>query len=309
MELSIIVPVYNSESIVEETVSHILRFLDKEGLEGEVLLINDGSKDASWERIQGIAEQEERVVAIDLLQNYGQHTAVFCGIEMARGRYLVTLDDDLQNPPQEVRKLYNKAREGYDLVFGRFPQKQHASHRKFGTKVINYLNRKIFHKPDHIILSNFRIFTSEVANRVKGFKTYYPYIPGLLLLSAQRMANVETEHHPRKVGASNYNLWKIAKLVSRLLFNYSSYPLRLLTGFGFVISFLSFLWGVGVIIKDLYFGVEVEGWTTLVVLISFLGGFMIILLGVIGEYIARVMTQLSLSAPYQISRIVGQKHE
>jgi hypothetical protein len=171
--------------------------------------------------------------------------------------------------------------------------------------VVNDLNRRIFQKPDHITLSNFRIFTREVADRVKGFKTYYPYIPGLLLLSAQRMANVETEHHPRKVGGSNYNFWKIAKLVSRLLFNYSSYPLRLLTGFGFFVSALSFLWGIGVIIKDLYFGVEVKGWTTLVVLISFLGGFIIVLLGVIGEYIARIMSQLSLSAPYQISRVVG----
>lgn len=213
---------------------------------------------------------------------------------------MITMDDDLQNPPEELIKLINKIAEGYDLVFGQFHQKMHAGVRKLGTRVIAHLNAQIFGKPKEIKLTNFRIFTRDTAQRLLSYKTNYPYIPGLLLLHASNMANVETEHHARLIGDSNYTLWRIIKLVSRLLFNYSSYPLKIASSVGTSISVLSFLLGLFFIFKALVIGSSVEGWTTIVVLVSFLSGFIIVMIGIIGEYLARIMNQLASDVPYQI---------
>ncbi|MEM9022741.1 MAG: glycosyltransferase family 2 protein [Bacteroidota bacterium] len=304
---SIIIPVYNSEEIVEKTVRETAASMEANGLRYELILINDASRDRSWEKIRDLAQAMPHITAVNFLKNYGQHTAVYCGIEQARGDFLITMDDDLQNPPSELIKLVNKINEGYDLVFGKFPVKQHGGTRKLGSKVIGYLNTKNFQKPKDITLTNFRIFTRATAERVRNYNTFYPYIPGLLLMFSSRIANTATEHHPRTVGKSNYSLWKIAKLVARLLFNYSSYPLKVLTTVGFFISALSFMAGVGFIVKNLVMGVTVQGWTTLVVLISFLCGFILIMLGVMGEYIARIMNQLSVSGSYHIKEVV--EHE
>jgi len=301
---SVVIPVYNSEPIVENTVAQTIEVFRQHNLKYEILLVNDGSKDRSWEKISELARKTEGVVAINFLKNYGQHTAVYCGIVHAKGDYLITMDDDLQNPPQEVIKLINKIKEGYDLVFGKFPVKRHGFSRKLGSKVIGYLNEKIFSKPKDITLTNFRIFTKATAERLKEYRTFYPYIPGLLLMFSSRVANTETEHHARMVGKSNYTIFTILKLVSRLLFNYSSYPLKVLSAVGIGVSLVSFLGGLVYILKSFFLGVNVQGWTTLVVLISFLSGFILIILGVMGEYLVRILNQLSASASYQVVDVV-----
>jgi polyisoprenyl-phosphate glycosyltransferase len=195
---SIVIPVYNSELIVEKTVERTIQAFNDFGLSCEILLINDGSTDNSWKILEQLANTHPQVISIDLLKNYGQHTAVFCGIKRSKGDFIITMDDDLQNPPEEIIKLIKKIHKKYDLVFGKFPSKKHASYRKLGTIIINYLNEKIFDKPKDITLTNFRIFTKEVAQRVASYNTFYPYIPGLLLMFSSTIGNVETEHHQEK---------------------------------------------------------------------------------------------------------------
>lgn len=302
---SIVIPVYRSEKVVGTTVDTILKLAKTEGFRVEIVLVNDGSPDNSWSVIEDLAQDHEAVIAINLLKNYGQHTAVYCGIAESKGDFIITMDDDMQNPPSELPKLIYKIHEGYDLVFAEFAEKKHAGYRKLGTLLIGYLNKEIFGKPKELKLTNFRIFTKATAKRVLEYKTNYPYIPGLLLLNAGKMGNVMTEHHVREIGTSNYNLIRILQLVSRLLFNYSSYPLKLVSGSGIVISLLSFLAGLGYMFKALFAGVQVEGWTTLVVLLSFLCGFILIMLGVMGEYLARILNQQAVSKPYQIREIVN----
>lgn len=301
---SIVIPVYRSEEIIEKTVATILQVAKNNLLQVEIILVNDGSPDNSWEVIRKLAIDNAEVKSINFLKNYGQHTAVYCGIAESKGDFMITMDDDMQNPPKEIIKLIAKMDEGYDLVFGEFKQKMHAGFRKLGTRFIGYLNQEIFGKPKSLKLTNFRIFNRATANRLLAYKTNYPYIPGLLLMSASTMANVVTEHHSREIGASNYTLIKILRLVSRLLFNYSSYPLKIVSGSGIVISLLSFLAGFTYIVKSLITGVQVEGWTTLVALISFLCGFILIMLGVMGEYLARILNQQSVNQPFQIRETV-----
>ncbi|MEX2596289.1 MAG: glycosyltransferase family 2 protein [Salibacteraceae bacterium] len=300
MIYSIIIPVYRSEKIIGKTVEKTLEVMRKHELSAEVVLVNDGSPDHSWEVISELAKVHKEVKAINFLRNYGQHTAVYCGIAESKGDFIITMDDDMQNPPEEIIKLIDKINEGYDLVFAEFKQKMHGGLRKMGTRVIWYLNAEIFGKPKDLKLTNFRIFTRETANRMLQYRTNYPYIPGLLLMHASKMANVVTDHRAREIGDSNYTLWRIAKLVSRLLFNYSSYPLKVMSVLGIAMSGISFLVGLFVIIKALFIGSDVQGWSTIVVLLSFLSGFILVMLGIMGEYIARMMNQMATNVPYQI---------
>tara|TARA_B110000046_G_scaffold180751_1_gene211835 strand:+ start:751 stop:1674 length:924 start_codon:yes stop_codon:yes gene_type:complete len=302
---SLVIPVYKSELIIEKTISRIIGFSELKGFKIELVLVNDGSPDKSWSIIETAAQNDSRIKAINLLKNYGQHTAVYCGIKESMGDFIITMDDDLQNPPEELHHLIEKIHEGYDLVFAEFNQKMHAGFRKLGTRLVSYLNNKIFGKPKDLKLTNFRIFTRATANRLIAYKTNYPYIPGLLLMSASKMANVKTEHHAREIGSSNYTLMRILKLMARLLFNYSSYPLKMVSGAGIFISVMSFFAGLFFIAKSVFLGVDVEGWTTIVALLSFLCGFILIMLGIMGEYLARIMNQLASSEPYQIREIVG----
>lgn len=302
---SIVIPVYKSKDVVGITVDEILKVLSLHSINGEIILVNDGSPDDSWQVIRTLAERHDNVVAIDLLRNYGQHTAVYCGIANAKGDYIITMDDDMQNPPSEIPKLIEKIAEGYDLVFGKFKQKMHGPFRLLGTKLVGYLNQQIFGKPKELTLTNIRIFTRKTAQLMLNYRTNYPYIPGLLLMHASKIANVEVVHQKREIGSSNYTLFRILKLVTRLLFNYSSFPLQVISGAGVIVSFLSFCAGMFYIIKGIAQGASVPGWTTIVVLLSFLCGFILVVLGVMGEYLARMMNQMANSQSFLIRQKVG----
>jgi polyisoprenyl-phosphate glycosyltransferase len=307
MMYSIIIPVYKSQNIIAETITKTIDELKKCNVHFEIILINDGSPDNSWEVIKKLIQEYKEIKAINLIKNYGQHNAVLCGFEHAKGDYIITMDDDLQNPPSEIIHLINTIKDSdFDLVFGKFKEKKHANYRKLGSKVIGYLNEKVFDKPKDITLTNFRIIKKEVVSRVLEHKTSYPYIPGLLLMYASNIGNILVEHHDRSEGKSNYTFSKILNLVARLLLNYSSYPLRLLSTIGIAISFFSFLLGLIYLVKGFILGSEVQGWTTLVVLTSFLGGFIIILLGIIGEYLSRILEQISTSKSYHIKEIINE---
>lgn len=308
-KISILIPVYNSEQIVAKTVTVLLEELRQLPYDHEVILVNDGSPDNSWTVIQKIAKTTPAVKSVNLLKNYGQHTAVFCGMGYASGDYLVTMDDDLQNPPSEIIKLIRKIEEGFDVVFGRFPQKRHAEYRKLGSKFVNYLNGKIFGKPKDLVLSNFRIFTKDVAERVLGYRTNYPYIPGLLLMHANSFANVETNHEARSIGTSNYTIFKILRLVSRLLINYSAYPLNLLTGIGIGTAVLSFINGAVIFVKALYHSTSVPGWASIMIVLSLLNGLTIIMLGIIGIYISRTLNQVSSANSFFVKEVVSADFE
>ena len=303
MKYSVIIPVYNSESLIVNTSEDVINFFESKGLDFELILVNDGSTDNSWGVISGLAVYPS-VISVDLLKNYGEHTAIYCGIRVSEGDFVITMDDDGQNPAEEIIHLINKIGDGYDLVFADYESKKHATYRRLGTKLVDYFNRKIFDKPADLKLTNFRIFTREVGNRVGAHNTAYPYIPGLLLLSASSYANVICSHKARVGGKSNYNVWKILKLLARLLFNYSSWPLKILTLTGAVISTLSFVTGLVYLLKNIILGTEVRGWTTLVVLVSFLGGYIIVMLGVIGEYMSRMLNQVSSDQSYYIDKII-----
>ncbi|RMG85609.1 MAG: glycosyltransferase [Chloroflexi bacterium] len=302
---SAVIPVYNSERIVGETIDRTAAFFEAQGWDYEIICINDGSPDNSWEVLRQKAEENPRVIAINLLHNYGQHTAVFAGFQHCSGDYVITLDDDLQNPPEEITHLVHKVLEGYDVVYGKFRRKQHAGYRRMGSRLIAQVNQRVFGQPKDLTVTNFRILRRDVIERIVNYRTNYPYITGLSLMFSSRRANVEVEHHPRKVGGSNYNWRRILALVMRILFNYSSWPLRFVSTIGFAVAALSFLAGVYFLVRALLGGISVPGWATVVVLLSFLSGINIIIVSMLGEYLIRLVQQVSDSHVYHLKDIIN----
>ena len=305
MKYSVVIPVFNSEKFVSETINRTECFFKKKELSYEIILVNDGSSDDSWGVIEELARKHPAITAINLLRNYGQHNANLCGFRHASGEWIITMDDDLQNPPEEIIKLIEKSKNGHPLVIGKFKQKQHASHRKVGSRLIQLINRRIFHTPNSIVLSNFRLIHKSVVDRVCEYKTAYPYVPGLVVMFSHNIANVDVEHNPRMDSKSNYNGIRIAKLVCTILFNYSSFPLRIMTIAGAGFAIISFLLGSLYLYKSLVFGTTTPGWPTLVVLLSVFSSIIISMLAMIGEYLVRLVNQTSFSESYVIREIVG----
>lgn len=290
---SVVIPVYNSEGIVGTTIDRVVETFTGAGLRFELILVNDGSPDGSWEVIAEKARTTPGVVALNLLRNFGQHRANLAGFREARGDYIITMDDDLQNPPDQALVLIDAAMTGKDVVFGRPEAKQHAGYRRLGSKMISAINRRVFHQPPDLVVSNFRILRRDVVDRIVAHRTSHPYVTGQALMHSGDRADVVVRHDPRPVGKSNYSLIRILRLVFTILFSYSSWPLRALAGLGFCIAGLSLLIGLLYLVLGLLGQIDVPGWTTIVVLLAMFNGFTIAMLSMLGEYVVRTLHAVS----------------
>ena len=297
-KFSVVIPVYNSEKTIFQAIERVCTTFESKGISYEVIAVNDGSKDGSWEKLVETCEQLPNVTAINLIRNFGQHNANLCGFNHSMGEYVVTLDDDLQNPPEEIHKLIAKSEEGHDLVIGRFRTKKHSLGRRIGSKIVNRINEKIFSKPSDLVMTNFRLIHRSVVDRITSFRGTDPYIPGLVIAYSGNPANVEVLHQPREIGKSNYGIKEISKLILSMLFNYSIYPLRFMVASGFIVSLLGFTLGSTLIYRNITGNTVVPGWTSTVTLISFFSAFIILLLGVLGEYIIYITRSISQPLPY-----------
>ena len=181
------------------------------------------------------------VVAVNLLRNYGQHNANLAGFREVTGDYVITMDDDLQNPPDQIRLLIDEAMKGRDVVFGAFESKKSAAYRKLGSSLIGRINRRVFGQPPDLVVSNFRILRRDVVDRICASRTAYPYITGQALMYSSNRSNVSVRHDPAKVGKSRYSTSRIVRLVLTILFSYTLFPLRMAAVGGFLFSILSFL--------------------------------------------------------------------
>jgi glycosyltransferase involved in cell wall biosynthesis len=305
---SVVIPVFNSADIVGDTIDRTVAFFREHGLTFEIVCVNDGSRDDSWQVLEAKAAQHREIVPINLLRNYGQHNANLCGFRHARGDWVVTIDDDLQNPPEEILKLLVEADAGdRDVVFGRFERKRAASHRRLGSQVIGMINRRVFGQPRDLVVSNFRLLRRDVVDRICADRSAFPYITGLALLYSRNRGNTTVRHAPRATGHSNYNFLRIARLVLTILFSYSAFPLRLSAVLGAVVALVAFATGAVYLVAGLMGATRVQGWTSLIVLLSFFNGVTILMLSMLGEYIVRTLNQTSSREPYHVLEII--RHE
>jgi polyisoprenyl-phosphate glycosyltransferase len=303
---SVVIPVFNSEALVGTTIDRVVETFREAGLQYQLVLVNDGSSDRSWQVISEKARTIPNVVALNMLRNYGQHHANLAGMREATGDYVITMDDDLQNPPDQALVLIDEAMHGYDVVFGKFDRKQAAGFRRIGSRLINAINRRIFGQPPDLAVSNFRILRRDVVARICASRTAHPYITGQALMYSSNRSNAVVRHEPRPIGKSNYNLIRILTLVFTIMFSYSSYPLRAAALGGFALSALSFLLGAFYLLRAVFADTQVEGWTTLVVLVSAFSGFIIALLSMIGEYVVRTLNTVGADDSYHVVDKVSQ---
>jgi glycosyltransferase involved in cell wall biosynthesis len=216
LQYSVVIPVYNSAPIVGTTIEQARLFFERRHLSYEIIAVDDGSRDGSWDVLRRVARSGGTVTAIGLAANRGQHTATLCGLAHARGGSVVTLDDDLQHPPEEIARLIEKAEEGHDLVCGRFLQgRGHV--RRMASLTVGGLDRALFHKPRGFVFTSFRLMRRDVVDRLCNYRLPDPYLRGLLVRCATSPANAWVEHRPRTVGRSGYNAVTVARFGARIL--------------------------------------------------------------------------------------------
>jgi glycosyltransferase involved in cell wall biosynthesis len=307
MKFSVVIPVFNSEKTIETLVNRINFFFKSHNKIYEIILINDGSTDNSWDIISKISLNSENIISLDLLRNYGQHNAILCGFREASGDYVITLDDDLQNPPEEIEKFFPLIPSGYDLIIGKYTKKKHSFSRNIGSKVVHLLIKKIFyHKLDYkyreLKLSNFRLIKKTVVDMVVQNSPVDPYIPGMIILFSTNICNVEVNHEERKHDESGYSAKKLIKLIIKLLFNHSSIPLRFTALFGLLISLISFFASTYIFFNALFDTNKIPGWPSLAILISLFSGIVIFILSIIGEYIVFILRNFNNNQIYVKNR-------
>lgn len=285
-EISIVIPVYNSHECVAEISRQIADAL--KGIEYEQIMVNDCSKDSSWDEIKKEAEKNPNLIGINLRKNGGQDSAILAGLNYAKGNYVVIMDDDLQHSPYDILKLYEEAKKGFDVVYADFDSKKQKLWKNLGSWFNGKISEIALDKPKNIYLSPFKIICRGVVEEMIKFNNLFPYIDGLIFQVTRNITQIPIEHHKREMGKSNYNLIKSIKVFLRMLFGFSTIPL-LLTFYAGMISALAGL-GLAVYYIIEYFSgrADVTGWTTLVILILILGGLILVSLGIIGKYLGQV---------------------
>ncbi len=300
IQYSVVIPVYNSAQSLEELCQRINQVFTKLKESHEIILVEDSSPDNSWQVMKILRANNNNMKIIQLMKNFGQHNALMCGFHHASGRYVITMDDDLQNPPEEIPKLINEIKKGYDSVIGALDVKHDTIIKKAGSFLIRSINTRIFNKPKNLKLSSFRIMTKALTDEIRILKTPYPYISGMLLSLTTNIGNVTVKHEKRIYGQSTYNFSKLIKLAFNLIINYTSLPLRILTSIGIIVSVMSFFIGLYFLLRKILIGIPVSGWTSIVVLLSFFNGLLLVILSIMGEYLARIISEVSYKPQFVI---------
>lgn len=285
--LSIVIPVYRGAATIAGLVHALAKLRPDGGM--EVVLVNDGSPDNSGEVCQALlAEPPLPLTYIEHARNYGEHNAVMTGLRHVRGAYVITMDDDLQNPPEEVVRLYDHARTGgWDVVYTRYAEKKHALWRNLGSRFANQVADWLLDKPKGLYLSSFRCMSALVVQSVTRYQGPYPYVDGLVMQITQRIDSIEVRHLPRAEGRSNYNLRRLIRLWLNLATSFSLAPLRLAIFAGILMALLGTAGAVATILEALFAHDTPSGWASTMTVVLLVAGVQCMMLGVMGEYVGR----------------------
>lgn len=302
---SVVVPVFNSEVTLEELYQRLTNVLTELlGAEDryELVFVDDGSTGNTWPILQKLVDQDSRVRAIQLMKNSGQGLATICGLQAAVGTRVITLDDDLQHPPEEIPVLvrYLDEHPECEVVMGVPGEKQHPLWRKLGSRVRNRMTTVILNKPNELSFSGFRLMTSAVANALGGVRLPYPAVGPLLLRVTDRVASVETEHHPRKEGKSGYSIRKLLRQMMGNLVAFSVLPLQFLAGIGILGFVASLGYVIYLLVRYMTGGSDVAGFTTQALLLTSMFGLSFLAFGFIGEYLVRILNSTATTPPFVV---------
>lgn len=294
--LSVVIPVYGSEAVLPELASRLKDALD--GIEWldsryEVIFVCDCSPDHSWRAIQALASQYPWVRGLSLRMNAGQHNALMAGFTHATGKIVVTMDDDLQHSPQDIPALLEALQQGRDVVYARFKARKHAWWKIAGSRLNDRVAGYLLQKPEDLYLSPFRAIRADIVRDVLQYKGPYAYVDGLILSVTRNVGSIEVDHHDRYAGDSAYSLRKSISLWLKMATSFSIVPLRLTSLAGLCFAGLGFALALAFVVQKFTIDRMPDGWSSLMVAILMLGGVQLIALGMLGEYLGRVLLTLN----------------
>lgn len=305
VDVSVVVPVYNSEATLRALAERTFAVLDARGLRGEMVFVEDGGADGSWDVLRAIRDERPgRVTIVQLMRNYGQHNALMCGFRRAQGDVIVTIDDDLQNPPEEIPRLLDALRtRDLDLVYGLYESKRHASWRNAGSKLVNVFYRAVF--GNDVTVASFRAMRRPLLEAILEYDLNYTFVDGLLAWNTRRIGQTPVAHEPRREGRSGYDVRKLLVLALNLFTNFSLVPLQVVSACGLLVSAVGFALALYYLGCALASEIVVPGYASTIIAILMIGGTQLLGLGIIGEYLGRLHLNVNRKPQYRVREESG----
>jgi glycosyltransferase involved in cell wall biosynthesis len=302
MEFSVVVPVFNSEASLHELFSRLTAVFDQTGKSYELIFVDDGSSDGSWEIMKKIKEEHpDCFTAIRLAKNFGQHSATFCGFNFTRGNYVITLDDDLQCPPEEIPKLIKTMQEtDAELVYGIYKKKRHSLYRNLGSKSLKNVSNLLGRPKEG---SSFRLISKNIIGKIIVHHQNFVFIDEILHWYTDYINFTFVEHHKRKYKRSGYNSLKIWGMLANIMYYYTTAPLKLMVYGGLFSSVIFFFFSLYFIYRKIIHNVPL-GYTSLIVAILFSTSLILLSLGVIGEYLSRIYMVQNKKPLYSVKKVL-----
>jgi len=310
VQISVVIPLYNEEENLEALHSRLTRVLVDLGMPYEMIFIDDGSKDGSFHILQCLYTRDNHVRVIRLTRNFGQPAAKSAGFDFSKGKIVVTIDADLEHPPEEIPKLIKKIEEGHDVVYGIFPERKHSTFRIAGSGFSKWVLSKIV-TVGRTNISGFAAIRASAIERLNLCGERTRFLSGLLSWTGANVGTVEVEHHYRHAGKSRYGIFKLLGLWFDMIVSFTDLPLRLASIGGFILGAIGLLMALGYLIRYLLYGFGVPGFATTVILLFIFFGFQFLYLGIIGEYLARINTEVRHRPRYIVREALGtyQAHD
>jgi glycosyltransferase involved in cell wall biosynthesis len=302
LEYSVVVPVFNSEASLQELFDRLTTVMDKTGKPFELIFVDDGSNDGSWEVISRIKQNNpDKLTAIRLAKNFGQHSATFCGFNFAKGEFIITIDDDLQCPPEEIPKLIRQMAEtDAELVYGIFKNKKHSLYRNLGSKSVKSVSNMMGKPKDG---SSFRLISKNITQKIVQHHQNFVFIDEILFWYTDFISFTVVEHYPRKYKRSGYSGRKIWDLLANIMYYYTALPLKLMVYGGLTSSVIFFFFSLYFVWRKIIHNVPL-GYTSLIVAVLFSTSLILLSLGVIGEYLSRIYMVQNKKPLYSVKKVL-----
>lgn len=310
-KIGFVIPCYRSENTIDIVVKELEDTISKMNFDYEILLVNDYSPDNTFKKLEELARTHKCVTAINLAKNFGQHAAIMAGFSyLSEDTDVVCcLDDDGQTPANEMDKLLSKLEEGYDVVYAKYTSKEHSKFRNFGSKVNSIMAEYLLGKPKDLYVSSYFVARRFVIDKMREYEHSYPYLIGLVLRTTANIANVEVQHRSREIGESGYTFKKLLKLWLNGFTAFSIQPLRVATLLGCLSAVGGFLFMIYVIINKFVNPAVPMGWSSMIASIFMMGGLILLVLGMIGEYVGRIYISMNHAPQYVVKDVVNGEGE
>ena len=308
--ISYVIPCYRSENTITTVVDEIDTLMKEHSdYNYEIILINDSSPDNVWSVIEDLARERQDVKAISFAKNFGQHAALMAGYRVAEGELIVSLDDDGQTPVADTFKLIDKLSEGYDVVYARYNKLNESLWRRCGSWLSNKMSEVLIGKPKNVLGSSFYVMKSFIAKEMTKYNNSYPFVGGLVFRATKSIANITVDHYDRIEGKSGYSFMKLLRLWLNGFTAFSVVPLRASSFVGIICAIIGFAFGLFTVIRKILVPRISAGWSSTVSLILFIGGLIMMMLGMIGEYLGRIYISLNNSPQYVIRECLNINDE